>query len=324
MNTRLSLTLILALTAPLAHRAQADDVYVPDANPTTGTCNGVPFNPLFNDYRYQTVFTASQLGAQPRTITGFSLATCDDLTFTANTFEIRMANLAGASSKQFDSNIGANPTVVRDARPFSWVMRKDQWTAIPLDRPHVYDGTSSLVLEIRYRGGALSTLTPTNGRVRRWLTQRYYSLGPGAYNATTALYDDQAGLKICITNASITPSATSVRIGTTVNLALDATNEAGRPYVVASALSPAATPIGGGFILYIAQDSLFALTVMNAAPSIFRNYQGVLDAQGEATASVAVPNDPRLAGTTIHSVFGTVAGSKLGVLSSRGSFSITP
>ena len=67
--------------------------------------------------------------------------------------------------------------------------------------------------------------------------------------------------------------------------------------------------------------------VHNVWPSIFSNYAGTLDAQGQASAAINVPGLPTLVGFTIHTAFVTRnASAPTGIqsISNTHSFTIAP
>lgn len=315
---------LIALVAVFGANAPAGDTYVPDSTPS-GICNVIPFSPTFSnangEWRYQAVLPAASLGSQPLTITGLSLAPCASDTFTATTFEVRMSNLApNQHSTNMDANMGAAPTVVRAAGPFSWTVQNNMtWQSIPLDCPHAHDGASDLVVEVRFTG---ATSTGNIGMSRAGVAQRYYASGTGAYSRATASGSGLAAFKVRLSHADVTPSTTMPSVGSLVTLALDSYPDAGQIFVAASSFAQAPIRIGC-WSLNLLPDELFKLTVNNALPSVFVNYQGVLDANGQATATVAIPQAPSLAGLPVHTAFATFD-TGLRSISSTGSFLIVP
>jgi hypothetical protein len=324
MNNRL--LLVLGLIVLLAGSAVAGDTYVASSAPTGG-CNHFPFNPTWSgsngEWRYQGVFTATQLGNAPLLITGLSFAPCSTGGFTAKQLEIRMNNLPPLMhSTAFDTNIGASPTVVRIGAPITWNVTASTWCAIPLDCPHLYDGKSDLVVEVRYMGGGL-TGSFTGPVVRDSVAPRYYAYGTGAYTTTTATGTGTAAFRVRLTHADVTPSTLSPSIGTTVNLALDSYPDAGGNYVTASSFGTGPFMVGC-WPVKLDVDSLFFITVNNLVPTVFQNYQGVLDATGQATAAVAIPNVNALVGIILSNAFAVVGPGGLTVVSDNGVFRINP
>jgi hypothetical protein len=115
------------------------------------------------------------------------------------------------------------------------------------------------------------------------------------------------------------------RLGGTVGIGLTATNDAGLPYLLGSALGTGPIRIDTRQ-LGLSPDGLLFVTVMNALPTIFFGYRGSLDARGQAQAAVRVPNHPPLVGLRIHSAFVTLdptAPSGIRSISSTASLTIT-
>lgn len=95
-----------------------------------------------------------------------------------------------------------------------------------------------------------------------------------------------------------TPSATWAT-GAVHPISLSAPGHGGDLYVIAAAEIPGQTPLGGPFVLEATIATGFANLAWNL-PSVFVNFVGVTNATGAATASVAVPYYPALAGFSLH------------------------
>lgn len=104
------------------------------------------------------------------------------------------------------------------------------------------------------------------------------------------------------------------RIGTNYAMGLTAVKDAGKSYSLASSLSGSAPglPIDRRFVPVV-PDNLFFLTVQNLAPTIFRQYVGVLSASGTAAATFAIPNIGALVGVKVTTAFVTYPGGPAGV-----------
>ena len=79
--------------------------------------------------------------------------------------------------------------------------------------------------------------------------------------------------------------------GGQVNLSLFSAGDAGLVYQMGSSLGNGPIQVGP-WRLELSQEPLLFLSVSGSAPWIFRNYTGVLDAQGQATAAIHIPNVP--------------------------------
>lgn len=102
----------------------------------------------------------------------------------------------------------------------------------------------------------------------------------------------------CGDNAAPTP-------GSTVNISCEAGLDAGLSYALALSLGQGPIPIDTRQI-DLSPDALFQLTVLNAIPALLGNAQGVLNADGMATAQFNLPNIPALVGTDVYAAFVTI------------------
>jgi hypothetical protein len=106
-------------------------------------------------------------------------------------------------------------------------------------------------------------------------------------------------------SASVTPGG-NPQIGTTLPLALSAPGDGNLNYVAAASL--ATTPVIpiDWRAVPLAPDAFFVMSL--SLPAVFQNFIGTLNASGNATASVAIPNQPALVGVTFHVAFVTLGG----------------
>ncbi|MBN2491064.1 MAG: SBBP repeat-containing protein [Planctomycetes bacterium] len=108
--------------------------------------------------------------------------------------------------------------------------------------------------------------------------------------------------------------------GGQVNLSLSAPGDAGLVYQLASAFGNGPIAIDARR-LELSPDSLFFLSVLGAAPGVFKNFAGVLDGQGQANAAIGIPNLPSLKGIRIFTAFVTLkATAPSGVASISNTF----
>jgi beta-propeller repeat-containing protein len=115
------------------------------------------------------------------------------------------------------------------------------------------------------------------------------------------------------------------RIGSTMTLSLHASDSPGLSYQVGSSLGTGPIPIGNRQI-GLSADDLLVVTVGDIWPWFFSGYRGVLDAQGNAQASIHIPNVQALIGIAIHSAFVTLdptAPWGIRAISNTQSFTIT-
>jgi hypothetical protein len=61
--------------------------------------------------------------------------------------------------------------------------------------------------------------------------------------------------------------------------------------------------VGGGRKIPLWPDNLFVVTINNALPGIFKNFSGSLDASGDATLTIQIPNVGVLSGPVFYLAF---------------------
>jgi len=290
----------------LALPALASDVYSPSNTPTTGVCNAFPFSPgASGEWRYQAIFSQAQMGPAAR-ITDVSWAPCTGGTFTATTLEIRMSHLSVAPTNMFDANL-PTPVVVRNAGPYSWAPVANAWSPLKLDCPFDYNGIDSLTVEVRYIGGVIGG--GFGGSTHRdVVSTRVYLQAAGAYNAAVGTNGGLTGPKVRFTIADTSITGGLPTPGGTVTMLFDDSADAGLNYIGASSLGAGPIPIGC-WQLELDPDLLLILSSSGALPGTFQNFQGVLDASGQATPSILLPNVNALIGLVINNAFVTLQGS---------------
>jgi hypothetical protein len=106
------------------------------------------------------------------------------------------------------------------------------------------------------------------------------------------------------------------RPGSTVEFSLNSGQDAGLAYVVGSSFGTGPIKLGDGRRINLGPDNLLAVSVANQLPGVFAGYCGVLDGQGQARASIHIPNIPPLVGARIHTAFVTLdSGAPAGIRS---------
>lgn len=111
--------------------------------------------------------------------------------------------------------------------------------------------------------------------------------------------------------------------GTAVDLKLSLPADAGLAYQLGSSLGAGPIPIDSRS-LPLSPDALLFLSVSGFLPATFQSYAGVLDAKGESTAKLAIPNNSALKGIRIHTAFVTLkATAPSGVQSISNAFIFT-
>jgi len=115
----------------------------------------------------------------------------------------------------------------------------------------------------------------------------------------------------------------SPRPGAAVNLTLTTTNDVGLGYVLGSSFSTGPIKIDTR-TLGLGVDKLLEVSVGGVLPTVFVGYQGVISANGQATAKINLPNIAALVGQRIHTAFVTVSSKAAhGIKSISNTFSFT-
>ena len=296
--------LLLSMVLAVSGAALADEIYVPDNLPTTGSTNVIPFSASFMniDCRYQALYFAKYLGGKPYFIKEMSFAAASTGSLSTSQMQIRISLFPGSTlSATMDQNIPA-PVTVLDA-PHTYSHTLGTWSPIGLKTAFVYNGKDNIVVDIRYKGGSNQGSGgfkfTSNAIPRNWAY--------GNYNATQQSGSDTiAGLKTRFTvdRISITASG-KASPGAMVTLNLLAPGDGGLPYQIGSSLGTGPIPIDTRQ-LGLSLDALLDVTVNGYLPMIFKNYAGILDAAGKGKGTIDIPNLPALVGVKFHSAFVTI------------------
>jgi hypothetical protein len=328
-------TTMCALCAVLAFAtvAAADEVYIPD-NQFAGSVNVIPFsgpwpgssNPN-GEWRYQWWIPAASMNGKAGLIKEIAVAPNYTGTLVATTCEYALGtNTLTTPSSTFDTNL-PNPVVCYKAGAYTWKVTKGVWAPVGLQSGFVYDGTSNLVIQVRFKNSTIQGTTyigcyydgskPNN-------SHRLYKYGPGAYTAATGsgLGGNPNGLRLRVTIDLITLTGSgTTNPGGTVILALSAPADAGLPYQVGTSLGTGPIPIGTRS-LNLTADALLVASVGGFLPTVFANYSGVLDKAGAGKAQINIPSSTLLIGVRLHSAFVTLnASAPQGVQSISPTFS---
>jgi len=138
------------------------------------------------------------------------------------------------------------------------------------------------------RFGTQTNIVATNGTGAYWGIVNSIVCRVEVYLASTSLVGSGSG----------TP-------GSTIVFTLKAPTDGGLPYQMGSSLGNGPIPIDTRQ-LELSPDNLLVLSTSGLAPTIFQSYSGLLDAQGQATAKLAIPNFPILKGVRIYTAFLTL------------------
>lgn len=313
----------------------AQPLEIPGQSPASG-CSRLPWSPQWTntngELRYQLVAPNSLLGSQSFVIDEVAFRTCGPYfsTFTSPMCEIRMSHTTTVPpSPMFALNL-PNPQVVYPAGPIEYVRTAGQWSPIRLPIPFVYDGSSSLTVEIRYTNGTSTHPTSSTDIETSQQSFNYYRViasGVGAYNATSsnASLIDPRGLYMrldSVGGAGLVGRGTG-KIGSTVALELRAPTGVGLRYQAATSLSKG-PPLVGRRSIFLAVDPLFIASVRGVLPTVFVNYTSTIPAAGRASAAIVIPPFPALVGSELHSAFITFGAAGIRNASNTWSFQIQP
>lgn len=151
----LCLIAVLASVAP----AFAQNWYVPDNDPTTGTCNVIPFGQTvgsaFYQAKYQSRFTAADLGAAANLITGLGFASCSSGRAHYDQMEVVLDHIPAAqpTSTTFASNLTPAAVTVLNVSNYTWNLTANAWNEIGLQNFFVYNGVDDVIVQITMVNG---------------------------------------------------------------------------------------------------------------------------------------------------------------------------
>jgi len=111
-------------------------------------------------------------------------------------------------------------------------------------------------------------------------------------------------VEVYVASATVVGSGTP-NPGGTIKFALSSPTDANLPYQLGSALGNGPIPIDTRQ-LGLSPDALLFMSVGGVLPMVFKNYAGKLDANGDATASLDIPNFPVLKGVRVYTAFLTL------------------
>jgi hypothetical protein len=168
--------------------ALAQNYYIPNNDPTLGTCNVIPFGDpsvtsTWSNQKYQTRCTVADLGAAVNIITGLGFAACSSGPAHYNTLEVVIDHIPStqAFSTTFASNLTPNAVTVLSATNYTWNVTANAWNEIGLQTFFVYNGVDDIVVQITTSGA-----TAPAG-FHRDVRQRLYwvsTMGPPAATGT--------------------------------------------------------------------------------------------------------------------------------------------
>ena len=300
---RLIIALLASLVCVGVAASQATVCY-PDNQPNTGQFNSFPFGTNFGgtNWRYQIRIPASALPNGPVRITEVAFAPGGNGTFSATNFQLRMAHYSGrALTTCFWQNIGQCPTELINVqgRPgFSWNVTANTWDPIGTRCDFGYDGTRSIVLEVRYRNRTSGFISSRIGNVERtWANDSTNPPTIDPYQAVCGQSDND-GVKVCLTyeKSTVLLASDSVSLGGAFSIQMR--NCPSGPYQIAASFAqgpPIALAKGCNICLQI--DGLFWASLL-FGPPLFNGYAGTIQ-NGTANARMRIGTQTLLVGVCI-------------------------
>jgi hypothetical protein len=144
----------LLVTLFVACPVLAQNWYVPDSDPTLGTCNVIPFGSTvggsFYNVKYQTRCTAADLGGAVNLITGLGFASCNTGRSHFDSLEIVIDHIPASQPlvTTFASNLTAAAVTVLSSTNYTWNVTANAWNEIGLQQLFVYNGVDDIVVQI--------------------------------------------------------------------------------------------------------------------------------------------------------------------------------
>ncbi len=314
--------------------APADEIYIPN-NKVQGGGNVIPFGGVWpassnpkGEFTYQWWIPAASLGGKVGRIRAIAALPRQTATHSAVKAEVKIShNTLANYSTTFAQNL-PSPVTLHPEGPWTWNAVKNTWSPFPLPATagFVYNGTDNLTIQIRLYDSSVTGAPYVDCWDERLSNNasRIYLYNTGAYTATSGRATTNLGLKLRLTLDVVSISGSgAARPGGTVTLSLFSPADPGLPYQTGTSLGKGPIPIGSRK-LNLSPDDLLLVSVQGFLPMIFKNYNGLLDAAGKATAQIVIPNLPALVGVRLHSAFLTIkAGAPQNIASISGTYSFT-
>lgn len=299
--------LAAAVTSLMAVSAAAQNhAYWPSDTPTRGFASGIPFYDLAKTYRYQQFLAAANLpSGRPLKIVEVAFgqnAIVGTFSCTGD-FQLRLSNTPTLlnPSRTFADNQAPCPTNMIDRVGFSYAPAASSWSDLGADCHFGWDGKSNICIEIRFRGrGTLSF--PSWGCMgdssvpRVWANDtRSDNYGAAVGNDSSNSYGLKCRLAYVTDHVCLAAPTTTLAKGSSVTLHGFAPGES---YRIAASFGQSPFAVGPAKI-GLDRDGLYLASIWCGAP-IFKDYVGLADRNGAASATFTPPNLPALAGLCVY------------------------
>ena len=131
---------------------------------------------------------------------------------------------------------------------------------------------------------------------------RFYASGNEANGNRNTMGDFIYTAQTTVYQAELSTQSTTWPLGSVQSLSLSSPRHPNEDYVIALSSSLGASPLGNNLELPVDISSPFFFLAFQL-PTLFQNFIGVLDGQGNAAAAVVVPPIPALSGLGLHLAF---------------------
>ncbi|MBM4062407.1 MAG: hypothetical protein FJ265_15110 [Planctomycetes bacterium] len=276
-------------------------IYVPDNDPTLGTCNAIPMSASFGagSMTYIGRIPASWLDPNHRTIRDIEFAPCGAGTFTAPNILIGIGHVPNPLPVPFTFptfDVAGMPTALGNfldyaplynsviQGPFTWTMTMNTWSPLGLGTSvwpgFTWDGVNDIGFYITYSGAA------GGGACHRTTTEPFRIYASGSYQASTSSGSGAAGLKMGIVTGWPTPcgGCGSVTLGITGTASIG-----GSLTATVGNLGPGLPFLGVGTAPYC---------LANYCPGCTIGHNWIVALFG-TTATLVIPNNPTYIGVQL-------------------------
>lgn len=289
--------------------------FVPDADPTTGTCNVFPFGSTGGaNVKYQQLVTPAELGNAPCTITGLGFAKCGAGTLHFNAIQVVLAHKPGASTlvANFAQNLVSNPTIVVLGTNHDWDLPADSWQDVGMQVPFAYNGIDNLVVEVTVTGSQWTASGTGSPGTRAGSHQRVFASNWTTSPPANGTLSSQFALKVEIDTGTAKVSSYG-RGCAGSNTLVPAMAVTGSPQLGQSIVFELTNALANSIALHTIGFSNGAPYPADlgflGAPNCFLYTDlsilaaTLVDATGHGTLPFLVPNDASLVGLPVYAQF---------------------
>ncbi len=301
------LLLAAAVTGLVGLPAVAQFGHFPSNTPTTGGNNSWPMNFSSTTGRFVQFLIPANSDlptGTPLKITDVALSPSSTTQFVCTSdFQLRMSHLNSTSTfattpnNTYAADLGPCPTnLINRTGGFTWGGTASAWNDFGTDCDFGWDGKSTILLEIRYRGQNIAGGSPCKSDAipRVWSN----STSADNYVAATGSPSASAGLKTRLTyvkdHICLAAETTQLGVGSAVSLV---GFNVGESYQIAASLGQSPFSLGNCNIC-LTVDGVFYAS-LSALP-FFGGYAGIADANGNGSGKFVPPAIPAIAGLCVY------------------------